>query len=149
MPGATRPLSAVQTRIVHPALGQRHVAVRRRGRRLLRPARRVARHAARDVLVPDLGVGDRRPARAHALLRLGAVADDRVLDIFGDRVERLALVVMRVDVDDQEILVVPLLRLAIGVLEEGAGVELIDGGIAELGVERIHRASFLNPQTAT
>ena len=120
---------------VHPALRQRNVAVDAGGRLFLVPAP-VARDAARHLLVRAARRSD--AAFAHALdLRL--VAHHRVLDIFEDLLERLGLVMVRVDVDDAEILVFPLRRLLGRMGEQGRRVEFFEAMVAE--IDGIHAFS--------
>ena len=109
----------VDAELVHPALHQHDVAMRRR-RHLLVLALRIAGDAAGELLV---GAGLRRDAAARRALELRLVAQHRVLDELRDLLERLGLVVMRVDVDDEEVLVAALDRLLGGVLQQRAGVE--------------------------
>jgi len=59
------------------------------------------------------------------------VADDGILDVLGDRAVVLGPVVMRVAIDDEEILVLALPRLTGRLAEQGPRVELLDGGIAQ------------------
>ncbi len=90
---------------VHPALGERGVALALAGRRLFEVAQAVARDPAAHVLVADHGVHDAR------VLGVGLVAGERellehgIVEIFQDLRHRLVLVVVRVDVDDREVLV--------------------------------------------
>ena len=65
---------------------------------------------------------------------LGLVAQHRIVDVFGDLLEGLGLVVVRVDVDDQEVLVLALDRLLGGVAQQRAGVELLARQIAEVPI---------------
>ena len=51
-------------------------------------------------------VSEVKPPREMAL-ELGLVAQHRIVDVFGDLLERFGLVVVGVDVDDQEVFVVP------------------------------------------
>src|SRR5262249_59104041 len=91
------------------------------GRRLLGPEFRVSGKAEQsgahdDVLVSD-GADEHR-GTGPALCRLDRLAaDHRALDVCEDFVVRLALVVVRVHVDDKKILVVALARLPRGMLE--------------------------------
>ncbi len=122
---------------VHPALGQRDVAVLA-AVGLLDLAQRIARDAAAHILVADaarhhavaLGAGQ---ARAH-----GELLQHRVFHVFEDLVERLQLVVVRVDVDDREVPVAALARLLRGVGEQLGGVEFLDRHAAEIGQRQVH-----------
>ena len=62
--------------------------------------------------------------------------------------ERLGLVMMRVDIDDAEILVAPLDRLLAGVGENGRRVEFLGGEIADDDVIRVHsHVSSISPRS--
>ena len=122
---------------VHPAPRQRHVAVHA-GLGLLDPAQRIADRAAAHVLVADA-------ARHHAdafgvagVRHLGELLHHRVGHVFEDFVERFELVVVRVDVDDRELVVVALLGLPRGVRQHLAGVELVDLHAAVVAEREIH-----------
>ncbi len=63
--------------------------------------------------------------RAEALIaRL--IAQDRVFDVIADALETVGLVVMRVDIDDEEILIAALDRLLFRMGEEGRGIEFLN-----------------------
>ena len=57
-----------------------------------------------------------------------------------DLVEGLGLVVVAVDVDDAEILVAALDRLVRGMRQQGGGIELGGGEVAEVVGVDVHRA---------
>src|SRR6476620_2309006 len=80
--------------------------------------------AAREALVADLAVEEgRAPAAGDRLYRLHL--DHRALDVAVDFLVVLVLVVVRVDVDDQEVLVISLPRLLARVLERLRLSELV------------------------
>jgi hypothetical protein len=56
------------------------------------------------------------------------VTHHRIVDVFGDLLERFGLVMMRVGVDDQEVLIFAIDRLIGGVAQQRAGVEFFAGG---------------------
>ncbi len=92
---------------------------------LLRRAHRIARDASAHVLEPD------RHVRHEDAAALGAAGDRElaqhvVLHEGQDVVHALVLVVMGVDVDDQDVVELALLRLLTGVGEQAGGVELLD-----------------------
>ena len=91
---------------VHPALGHVDVAVGV-GRRLLQPAQVRARDAAAGVLIADLGVHHRGAAAALDVQERLA-PDHRIVDVLEDLLVGFVLVVVRIDVDDQEVLIVAL-----------------------------------------
>ena len=99
---------------VHPVERERDVGVLAAGLGLLLAAELGAVDAAAGVLVADLRV-EQAGAAAGAFLQLGA--DHRAFDIVEHLGVVLVLVVVRVDVDDQEILIVSRARLLAGVLE--------------------------------
>ncbi len=70
-------------------------------------------------------------------LKFGLVAHHRIFDVFGDLLERLGLVVVRVGIDDQEVFVLAHDRLIDGVAQQRAGVELLAGEIAEIAVGQV------------
>ena len=115
----------VDAQRVHPAPGQRHVAMHA-GFRLLDPAQRIAGDAAADVLVADAARHHADALGVAGVRHLGELLHHRVGHVFQDLVERLQLVVMRVDVDDRKVLVAAVLRLLGGVREHLAGVEFLD-----------------------
>ncbi len=96
-------------------------------RRLLAVASLVARDAAGHLLIGAARRGD--AAVAHAL-EPRLVAQHRVLDVFEDLAERLGLVMVRVDIDDAEILVAALRRLLGRMGEERRRVELLERQVA-------------------
>jgi hypothetical protein len=109
----------------------------RRGRNLLEPAPRIAGDAPSEFLIR--AVGRANSAARHPLIP-GFVAQDRILHVLQDLVERLGLVMVAVDVDDQEILVAALDRLLRGMRKQGTGVEFCGGEIAEVAGVNVHRA---------
>ena len=92
---------------VHPAPHQRDVTVRNR-RHLLQPAAPIADDAPVQLLIGAVADTDSGPR--HALERR-VVPQHRVGDVFGNLGKQLVFIVMRVDIDDQKVLVMPLDRL--------------------------------------
>jgi hypothetical protein len=125
---------------IHPALGQRDVAMRVR-RRLLLALARIARDAAHQILIAAAR-RRRGDAAAAVALILGLIAHHRIVDIFEDLGIRHVLIVMSVDIDDEEILVVTLHALLIGVFEQRLRVHLGDRGRREVAhAETVHRTT--------
>ena len=85
-----------------------------------------------------VGAGLRRDAATRGALEFRLVAQHRIVDELGDLLERLGLVVVRVYVDNEEILVAALDRLLGGVAQQGARVEGLGGEIAEASRVLVH-----------
>src|SRR5262245_5405337 len=101
------------------------------------PAQLVARNAPADVLAAD-GTAEHRGTGA-ALGRFDRLAaDHRALDVCEDLVVRLALIVVRVHVDDEKILVVALARLPGGMLEVLRGRVVLGGELAHFAAGHVH-----------
>ena len=120
---------------VHPALAQFDVA-NLAGCGLFRRAQRIAGDTAAHVLETDL-------ARRQRLPPLGAagqheVAQHVVLDEGQKLVEALVLVVVEIDVGDQNVVEIALMRLLAGVRQEPAGIELLDRHAAAAIGKKIH-----------
>ena len=103
---------------------------------LLRRAQRIARDAPAHVLEADL-------ARHQRLAALGAageheLAQHLVLDERQEFVVALVLVVVRIDVGDQDVVEVALVRLLAGMRQQAAGVELFDGDAPAAIGEKVH-----------
>ena len=130
---------------VHPAPRQRHVAMHA-GLGLLDPAQRIARHAAAHVLVADAARHHADALGVAGVRHLGELLHHRVGHVFEDFVEQLQLVVVRVDIDDRELVVVALLGLLGGVGQHLAGVELVDLHAAVFAEREFHAwsCSFLS-----
>ena len=124
---------------VHPAPRQRHVAVHA-GLGLLDPAQRIARDAAAHVLVADAARHDADALGVAGVRHLGELLHHRVGHVLQDFVEQLQLVVMRVDIDDRELVVAALLGLPRGVRQHLAGVELVDLHAAVVAEREFHDA---------
>ena len=118
---------------VHPAPRQRDVAMFVAGH-LFELAHRIAQDAPADVLIAD-AAGQHAGALRAAALRGAAreLLQHRIVHVVENLVERFQLVVMRVDVDDRELVVAALARLVRGVLQELGGVEFLDRHLAEVG----------------
>ncbi len=132
---------------VHPQLGHADVAVDVR-RHLLELAQLVPGDAAAEILVADLAVHHRGAAGPLARLDRGA-ADHRIVDVGEDLLVGLVLVVVRVDVDDQEILVVARPRLLGGVLEVLGDGELVEPELAHFRAWHVHGRSPICVAAAT
>ena len=90
---------------IHPAPRQRDVAMLV-ARHLFELAHRIAQHAPADVLIAD-AAGQHAGALRAAALRGAArkLLQHRIVHVVENLVERFELVVMRVDVDDRELVV--------------------------------------------
>ena len=110
---------------VHPAPGQRDVALLA-GRGLLHAARRVAHHAPAHVLIADAGRQHADALGAGLPRTLRELLQHRIVHVFENFADRLALVVMRVDIDDWKTLVAALGRLLRRVRQQLCGVEFLD-----------------------
>ncbi len=110
---------------VHPAPGQRDVALLA-GRGLLHAARRVAHDAPAHVLIADAGRQHADALGAGLPRALRQLLQHRIVHVFENFADRLALVVMRVDVDDWKTLVAALGRLLRRVRQQLGGVEFLD-----------------------
>ena len=120
---------------VHPAPAQFDVA-HLAGLRLLGGAQRIARDAAAHVLKAHLA----RHQRLRPLARPGEheLAQHLVLDEGQKFVEALVLVMVRIDVGDQKVVEIALVRLAAGVGQEPAGIKFFDGNAAAAVGEKVH-----------
>ena len=107
------------------------------------PAQLVARDAPADVLVAD-----RAAEHGGAAAALGQFdrlpADHRVLDILEHLLVGLALVVVRVHVDDEKVLVVALARLLRGVLEVLHRRIVLGGELADFAAGHVHGRPLLS-----
>ena len=96
---------------VHPAPRQRDVAMLV-ARNLFELAHRIAQHAPADVLIADAARQHAGALRAAALRGAARkLLQHRIVHVVEDLVERFQLVVMRVDVDDRELVVAALAGL--------------------------------------
>ena len=123
---------------VHPAVAKLDVAHVAFVASLLGAAHRIARHAAAHVLVAD-----RLRREGAAAPRAGAGRLRELLEhfIFHERQdvgEVLVLVVVRVDVDDHDVVELALHRLLAGVGEQPAGVQLIDCDASATICNKVH-----------
>ena len=123
---------------VHPAMAELDVAQLAVGG-LLRRAHRIARDAAAHVLEADL-------RRHQGLAALGAageheLAQHLVLDEGKEFVVALVLVMVAVDVDDQDVVELALVRLPPRMGEQPAGVELLDRHPSAAIGDEVHGAS--------
>ncbi len=113
---------------IHPSFHQGDVTVRCR-RHPLFAAHRIAGDAPAVALIQCI-VGDDASKR-HSL-HPGLVAQDRILDELGDLLEGLLFVVMGIRVNDEEVVVVAILRLLRGIAQESSGIELFVCQIAKV-----------------
>jgi hypothetical protein len=121
---------------VHPQLGHADVAVGAGGD-LLVFAQFVARDAAAGVLIADLAVEERRPARPFGRFDRGA-ADHRVVDILEQLFVGFVFIMVGVHIDDEEILVVALARLGGCMLQMLGDRELVEPQVADLRAWHVH-----------
>jgi len=106
-------------------------------RRMSWAAQLVTRDAPADVLVADLAAEHR--GAAAALRRLHRLAaDHRTFDVLEHVLVGLAFIVVRVHVDDQEILVVALARLLRGMARWLRGRVVLAGKLADFAAGHIH-----------
>src|SRR5262249_3769186 len=124
---------------IHPPLGGDDVAVAL-ARRLLQLAQMGAGDAAVEVLVADLAVEHGGAAGARHAVHGGAAGHPAV-DVFEDVAVGLVLVMVRIHVDDEEVLVVALARLLGGVLEMLLDRELVEAQVADLATRHVHGRS--------
>jgi hypothetical protein len=105
-------------------------------------AQLVARDASADILISDLAA--EHGGASAALCRFHRLAPNhRALDEFEHVLVGLAFIVVRVHVDDQEILVIALARLLGGVLQVLAGRVVVAGKLAHFAAEHIHGRALL------
>ncbi len=112
--------------------------MRAAGRHLFVGAAGEAGDAAAQILV--VAVGLRHAVAAPALIA-HLVAQNRVFDVGEDFVVVIAFVVMRVDVDDAQILVMPLDRLLPGI---GQDLVLVDLFGRRITVDRFARVHYIS-----
>ena len=106
-------------------------------RHLLQPAQVRAGDAAAEVLIADRRIEHGRAARPRRRID-DVTADYRAFDVFEDLLVRFVLVVMRIDVDDQEILIVADARLLRRVFEMFCGRVIVEVKLADFARSRIH-----------
>jgi hypothetical protein len=106
----------------------------------------IARDAAAHVLVADAARHHADALGVAGVRHLGELLHHRVGHVFQDLVERLELVMVRVDVDDRELVVVALLRLLGGVSQHLAGVELVDLHAAVFAEREFHGGALLSAE---
>jgi hypothetical protein len=94
--------------------------------------------AAAHVLVADAARHYADALRIAGVRHLGELLHHRVGHVFQDFVERFQLVVVRVDVDDRELVVVALLGLLRGLRQHFSGVELVDLHAAVFAERQFH-----------
>src|SRR5215475_2188460 len=105
----------------------------------LQPAKRLAHDAAAIVLIAEAG----RQGAYATITGNGRcfqqLADNRVLDVLHDLGKRLALEVMRINIDDRKICVAALARLLGGMRERNTGVELVDAHAPVIAERQFHQ----------
>ena len=104
-------------------------------------AQRIAGDAAAHVLVADLARHHGAARRPCARGRHGELAQHVVLHVGQDFVVVLVLVMMGVDIDDQHVVEVALLRLLAGMGQEPRGVEFLDRYASAAISDEIHGVS--------
>src|SRR3954447_21592374 len=124
---------------IHPLLGDVDVAmVLALGLVLL--AQIVPGDAARKPLIADLAVEEgRSSAAAEGFHRLAL--DNWAFEIAVDLLVGLVLVMVRVDVDDQKVLIVALMRLLARVFERFRFGELVEIEVANLVANHVHQST--------
>ena len=122
---------------IHPSPRQRNVALHAAFRFFHAPGC-VAHDAAAHVLVADAGRQHADTFRICLTRTARKLLQHRIVHVFEDFADRLAFVVMRVDIDDREILVPAFGSLLRGVRQQLAGVEFLDLHAAEIGQRKIH-----------
>ena len=107
------------------------------GGRLLVLAQPVARDAAADILIADLAAEEiRASAAAEGFERVAA--QDGAFDVAEHVAIMLALIMVSVDVDDEEVLVIARARLLGRVLQVLAGIVGVEPQAAHFVVDRVH-----------
>ena len=122
---------------VHPAPRQRDIALHA-DFRLLHATYRVAHHAAAHILIADSG---RQHADALCICLTRAarkLLQHRVVHVVEDLADRFAFVVMRIHVNDGEILVAALGCLLGCMRQQLAGVEFLDLHAPKVAEREIH-----------
>src|SRR5262245_27884774 len=107
---------------------------------LLARAHGIARHAAAQVLVTDIGL-HHAAAAAFAQRGQGELPEDVVFHVGNELAEVLVLVVMRIDVDDQHVIELALDRLLAGVGQQAAGVQLLHWNASAAISNQVHDVS--------
>src|SRR5690348_6032941 len=103
------------------------------GRRLFHLVTLAATNAAGKILI---GAGGRCQA-AHSISLISRLLPHHwVFDIVADLLEGLRLVMMRIDVDDEEILIAPPPRLLLGMRQQRPRIDFLERQIANR--DRIH-----------
>ena len=130
---------------VHPALAELHVAEPARVG-LLGAAQRIARHPPAHVLdEARIGRHD-RAAVGLAAPAHGPLLEDIVLHEGQDFVVVLGLIVVRIHVDDQNVVELALHRLLAGVGQQPRGVQLIDRNASAAFSKEVHDLRLLTFQ---
>jgi hypothetical protein len=127
---------------VHPALGQRDVALILAGWRLLQAAQRIARDAAAHILITHHRVHDAGVLGVRLRAGQRQLAQHRIVEIFENLVQGLIFIVMRIDVDDRELVIAALARLTRRVRQQLRGVEFLHRHAAEIAELEVHGLSL-------
>jgi hypothetical protein len=106
-------------------------------------AERIAGDAPAHVLIADAAGHDVDALGIAGIGALRELAHHGIGHVVEDLVERLELVVVGVDVDDGEILVAAIFRLAGGVREHFSGVEFLDLHATVVAERKFHGRAFL------
>ena len=124
---------------VHPAVAELHVAhLAFVG--LLAAAQRIARHPPAHVLIAGRDRHDAGPL-PRAAPHMTSCAQHVVLHERQELVVMLVLVMVRVDIDDQNVVEPALVRLLGGMREQPRGVELLDGNASAAIGDQLHDIS--------
>jgi hypothetical protein len=125
---------------VHPAMTELDIAVVAGLVGLLGRAHGITRHAAAHVLVADVGV-HHAAAAALSQRRQAELPEYVVLHVGDELAEVLVLVVMRVDIDDENVVELAPDRLLAGMRQQAAGVQLLDWDASAAIRNQIHDVS--------
>jgi hypothetical protein len=104
----------------------------------LHPPGRITHDAAAHVLIADAGWQHANTFRVCLTRTARKLLQHRIVHVIENLADRLAFVVVRVDIDNREILVPAFGGLLRGVRQQLAGVELFDLHAAEVGQRKIH-----------
>src|SRR5579864_2588879 len=124
---------------IHPAVAELHVAQRPALFGLLRAAHRITRDAAAHVLIADLG--RREGAAVLVQPRHGELPEHVVFYVGQEFAVILILVMVGVDIDDDHVVEVALVRLLAGVRQQPRSVQFLDRYAATAVSDEIHCVS--------
>ena len=126
---------------IHPALAELHVAMLAALLCLLGAAQRVACHATAHVLDEACIGRHDSTAIGHAAATHGPLPEYVVLHVWQDVAVVLVLVVVRVHIDDENVVELALHRLLASVGKKSAGIQLIDRDASTAFSEEVHDSS--------